>query len=250
MPNPLAIVLAAGRGTRMRSELPKVLLPVAGRPMLQYVLDALHDAHIGQIVLVVGYRHELVRDQFAQRPGVTFVLQPQQLGTGHAVACCREQIAAHCGPVLIVAGDSPMLQSSSVRALLARFASTQPACLLGTAHKPDPQGLGRIVRDAQGRFLRIVEEKDATPEQRRITEVNLSCYVFQADDLLFALDRLSDRNAQREYYLTDCPAILLQAGRPVEAAPLLQPVETLSINTPEELAQVEAVLGQQRSAAG
>jgi bifunctional UDP-N-acetylglucosamine pyrophosphorylase/glucosamine-1-phosphate N-acetyltransferase/UDP-N-acetylglucosamine pyrophosphorylase len=250
MLSPLAIVLAAGRGTRMRSDLPKVLVPVAGRPMLQYVLDALQAAGVAQVALVVGYRHELLRDQFAQRPGVTFVLQPEQLGTGHAVACCREQIAAHRGPVLIVAGDSPMLQSSSVRALLARFESTRPACLLGTAHKLDPQGLGRIIRDPQGRFLRIVEEKDAAPHERQITEVNLSCYVFQPDDLLFALDRLSNRNAQREYYLTDCPEILLHSGRPVEAAPLLQPVETLSINTPEELAQVETVLRQQRTAGG
>jgi UDP-N-acetylglucosamine diphosphorylase/glucosamine-1-phosphate N-acetyltransferase len=250
MAPPLAIVLAAGRGTRMRSDLPKVLVPVAGRPMLQYVLDALQAADVSQVALVVGYRHELLRAQFAQRPGVTFVQQTDQLGTGHAVACCREQIAAHRGPVLVVAGDSPMLQSSSVRALLQRFEHTQPACLLGTAHKPDPQGLGRIVRDAQGRFLRIVEEKDAAPHERRITEVNLSCYVFQPDDLLYALERLSNRNAQGEYYLTDCPAILLQAGRPVEAAPLLQSIETLSINTPEELAQVEAVLRARLGAAG
>src|SRR5262249_36625119 len=148
----------------------------------------------------------------------------------------------HDGPVLIVAGDSPMMQGSSLQSLLAEFKKTRPACLLGTARRENPQGLGRVLRDDQGRFVGVVEEKDATPDQRKITEVNLSWYLFDARELLYALDHLSDDNAQREYYITDCPGILQAAGKEVRALPVLQPREALSINTPEELAVVEAEL--------
>lgn len=240
----IAIVLAAGKGTRMKSELPKVLIPVCGRPMIEYVLDALDAAGIDEMLVVVGYRADLVRQTLAGRPKVRFVDQTEQLGTGHAVMMCREALAGHVGPVLIVAGDSPLAQPSSLSSLLAEFDLRRPACLLGTAHKDNPQGLGRIVRDEAGQFERIVEEKDASHQQRRITEVNMSCYVFAGPELLFALDHIRPANAQSEYYLTDCPGVLKAAGRTVEALPVLKPIEALSINTHEELAAVEAVLKQ------
>jgi bifunctional UDP-N-acetylglucosamine pyrophosphorylase/glucosamine-1-phosphate N-acetyltransferase/UDP-N-acetylglucosamine pyrophosphorylase len=151
----------------------------------------------------------------------------------------KESLAGVTGPVVIVAGDSPMLQSASVSKLLAHFQQHQPACLLGTLHKNNPQGLGRIVRDAAGNFQCIVEEKDATFEQRLITEVNMSTYVFAGPELLHSLDLLKNENRQREYYLTDCPAILLSEGKKIEALPVLDPCEALSINTPEELQAVE-----------
>jgi bifunctional UDP-N-acetylglucosamine pyrophosphorylase/glucosamine-1-phosphate N-acetyltransferase/UDP-N-acetylglucosamine pyrophosphorylase len=173
------------------------------------------------------------------RPSLTFVEQAQQLGTGHAVMVCRELIADHTGPVLIVTGDSPLMQPGTVRKLLEEFARETPACLLGTATKEQPAGLGRIVRDQSGEFLGIVEEKDATSEQKQITEVNMSCYVFNSRDLLYALDHLRAENAQREYYLTDAPGLLRKAGCKVAALPVLQPIETLSINTMDELAIVE-----------
>jgi bifunctional UDP-N-acetylglucosamine pyrophosphorylase/glucosamine-1-phosphate N-acetyltransferase/UDP-N-acetylglucosamine pyrophosphorylase len=135
-----------------------------------------------------------------------------------------------------------MLQSRSLRALLDHFERHRPACLLGTLHKDNPQGLGRIVRDNEGRFATIVEEKDATDDQRRITEVNMSTYVFAGPELLRSLDQLKNDNRQREYYLTDCPAILKAEGHLVEALPVLQPCEALSINTVDELAAVEAEL--------
>jgi bifunctional UDP-N-acetylglucosamine pyrophosphorylase/glucosamine-1-phosphate N-acetyltransferase len=235
----LAIVMAAGKGTRMRSELPKVLVPVLGRPMIEYVLDALATAGLERTLLVVGYRAEDVRQSLAGRAGVEFCLQAEQLGTGHAVMMCREALSSHDGPVLVVAGDSPLLQPASVRTLFAEFAARQPACLLGTALKENPAGLGRIVRDPRGQFAAIVEEKDATPEQRRIQEVNLSCYLFRAADLLMALEQLRADNAQGEYYLTDCPGLLQRAGKTVEALCVLQPCEALSINNPDELAAVE-----------
>ena len=133
-----------------------------------------------------------------------------------------------------------MLQAASIRKLLTEFEATSPACLLGTAHRDDPTGLGRVVRDANGTFLGIVEEKDATDEQRKINEVNMSTYLFNAADLLTALDGLTTANAQAEYYVTDCPALLREAGKRVDALAALQACEALSINTMEDLAAVEA----------
>jgi UDP-N-acetylglucosamine diphosphorylase/glucosamine-1-phosphate N-acetyltransferase len=238
----IAVVLAAGKGTRMKSELPKVLLPVAGRPMIEYVLDALEAGGVKQTVVVIGYRGDLIRQRLSDRPNIQFVEQREQLGTGHAVMVCREALAAHDGPVVVVTGDSPLMQSASIAALLAEFARTRPACLLGTAHRTDPAGLGRIVRDAEGNFQAIVEDRDATPEQRKITEVNMSCYVFDCRELLGALERIGRRNAQGEYYLTDCPGILRAEGKAVQALDVLMPCEALSINTVDELAVAEREL--------
>jgi bifunctional UDP-N-acetylglucosamine pyrophosphorylase/glucosamine-1-phosphate N-acetyltransferase/UDP-N-acetylglucosamine pyrophosphorylase len=151
-------------------------------------------------------------------------------------------LAGDDGPVLIVAGDCPLMQGESITTLMERFEQQRPACLLGTAYKDDPEGLGRIVRDAEGNFLAIVEHKDASPQQRDIKEVNMSYYVFAAGDLLYALERIEADNAQGEYYVTDCPGVLKAAGRQVQALPVLKPIEALSINTADELAAVEAAM--------
>jgi bifunctional UDP-N-acetylglucosamine pyrophosphorylase/glucosamine-1-phosphate N-acetyltransferase len=240
MSQPIAIVLAAGMGTRMKSDLPKVLVPVLGRPMIEYVLDALAAAGIAQAIVVVGYRAEDVRATLTHRPGLRFALQSERLGTGHAVKMAQPLLVGHTGPVVVVAGDSPMIQAASLQKLLAHFQSERPACLLGTLHKPNPHGLGRIVRDANGEFAGIVEEQDATDDQRRLTEVNMSTYIFSGPELLHALDLLKNENRQREYYLTDCPGILKKEGQLVQALPVLAPCEALSINTIDELAEVEA----------
>jgi bifunctional UDP-N-acetylglucosamine pyrophosphorylase/glucosamine-1-phosphate N-acetyltransferase/UDP-N-acetylglucosamine pyrophosphorylase len=240
MSNSMAIILAAGKGKRMASDLPKVLVPVCGRPMIRYVIDAVRATGVRRIVVVIGYRGGLIRSELADETGLEFVEQTEQLGTGHAVMMCREQLKSHSGPVLILAGDSPMVQVSSLKALLSKFEADSLACLLGTGRKPNPAGLGRIVRDANGQFLGIVEEKDASTEQRAITEVNLSTYVFRSDALLASLQQLTANNAQGEYHLTDCPSVLKAAGEPVEALCVLQPCEALSINTPAELKIVEA----------
>ena len=240
MEDAVAVVLAAGMGTRMKSDLPKVLFPVLGRPMIEYALDSLQTVGIKRSIVVVGYRADDVKQQLAARGGVQFAIQSERLGTGHAVKMAQPLLVNHRGPVVVVAGDSPMLQATSLSALLDYFHQHRPACLLGTLHKANPQGLGRIVRDSDGQFLGIVEEKDATDEQRRITEVNMSTYVFSGPDLLFALDHLKNDNRQKEYYLTDCPAILRAADKKVEALPVLSPCEALSINTIDELSEVEA----------
>ncbi len=232
-----AVILAAGKGTRMKSDLPKVLCPVVGRPMIHFVIDALLAAGVRRQIVVVGYQAELVQRELASRDDaeLEFVLQAEQLGTGHAVQCCREPLADQQGPTMVVAGDSPLIQPSSLRTLFDHFAKTRPALLLGTLKKDDPSGLGRIVRNEDGEFVGIVEHKDATAEQLQIREVNMSTYLFSTPDLRRALSMLDNDNAQAEYYLTDCARLLRDAGRPVAALPALQPCESLSINNPDEL---------------
>ncbi|PAY15353.1 glycosyl transferase family 2 [Rhodopirellula sp. SM50] len=236
-----AVVLAAGKGTRMNSDLPKVLCPVVGRAMIHFVIDALEAAGIHRQIVVVGYEAEAVKRELATRQGsnIQFALQAEQLGTGHAVQCCGDFLAGQTGPTIVVAGDSPLIQSDSLKTLLAHFNETQPALLLGTLKKDDPTGLGRIVRNENGDFIGIVEHKDATPEQLAINEVNMSTYLFRTPDLLDALAMLKNDNAQGEYYLTDCARLLRESGRPVAALPALQPCESLSINNPDELRLVD-----------
>jgi len=238
--NITAIILAAGKGTRMKSDLPKVLFPVLGRCMIHWVLDAIQSAGITSKTVVVGYRNELVEEELRGRSGIQFALQSQQLGTGHAVQMCREQIEKSEGPILIVAGDSPLIQSSSIQDLIEIFRESSPSCLLGTLIKNNPQGLGRIIRNPSGNFQKIVEQKDATPEEQQICEVNMSTYLFNRDDLLWSLDQLTDNNSQAEYYLTDCPQKILEAGKLVLAKPVLKACEALSINTIDELGAVES----------
>ena len=239
-----AIVLAAGKGTRMKSELPKVLFPVCGKPMIDYVLDALEEAGVDEIVVVVGYRADLVRDAIKSRASVRFAEQKELLGTGHAVASCREYLEGFDGPVFIIAGDNPMLQSSSVVRLFEEYekADDDVSCILGTVYKENPFGMGRILRDEQGNFVGVVEEKDATDEQRKIKEINISYYVFDTKDLLVSLGSLRADNAQKEYYITDVPKILLDSGKKILALPVLKDVESLGVNTQDDLAVVEAAL--------
>ncbi len=237
---PIAIVLAAGKGTRMKSDLPKVLCQANGRPLVEYVLDSLRKSGVGKIVAVVGYKADEVESALASYDDMEFALQSEQLGTGHAVMMCREQLASHDGPVVVVAGDSPMLQSDSISQLLEDFTKSKPGCILGTLIHEDPTGLGRIVRDENDKFVGIVEHKDATEAQLAINEVNMSTYVFDCQKMLAALDKLTADNKQQEYYITDLPGILLKDGEDVRALAVLKPIEALSVNTVEHLKLVEA----------
>jgi bifunctional UDP-N-acetylglucosamine pyrophosphorylase/glucosamine-1-phosphate N-acetyltransferase/UDP-N-acetylglucosamine pyrophosphorylase len=236
---PIAIVLAAGKGTRMQSDLPKVLFPVCDRPLIRYVLDALREAGVEKLIVVVGYRSALVRQALSDYDNIEFVEQTEQLGTGHAVMVCRDRISDFQGPVFVVAGDSPMLQASSLRTLLERYRQSGAVCLLGTLLHPDPSGLGRIVRDENGDFTGIVEDKDCTPAQRQINEVNMSTYLIDCQQMLSALQDVNRNNQQGEYYITDVPGILIARGLVVRAEPVLQACEALSVNTIEQLQQVE-----------
>jgi bifunctional UDP-N-acetylglucosamine pyrophosphorylase/glucosamine-1-phosphate N-acetyltransferase/UDP-N-acetylglucosamine pyrophosphorylase len=153
---------------------------------------------------------------------------------------CAQALRDFQGPVVVLAGDSPLTQPESIRRLLEAYGQHRPACVVGTLEKHDPQGLGRILRDSQGEFQGIVEEKDATPQQRAIREVNMSTYIFDCQELLATLDLLQNNNRQEEYYITDAPGLLRARGRKVLAIKALQPCEALSINNMQELALVEA----------
>ncbi|MBR0226294.1 MAG: NTP transferase domain-containing protein [Thermoguttaceae bacterium] len=238
-----AVVLAAGKGTRMKSDLPKVLFPVCGKPMIEYVIDALEEAGVDEILIVVGYKSDLVKSTIKPRPNIKFAEQKELLGTGHAVMSCKENLEGFDGPVFIVAGDNPMLQSSSVSRLFEEFEKNAGvSCILGTVHKENPFGMGRILRDEQGNFVGVVEEKDATDEQRKIKEINISYYIFNTPDLLSSLGSIRANNAQKEYYITDVPAILLENNKRILALPVLKEIECLGVNTQDDLAIVESVL--------
>ncbi|MGA8347208.1 MAG: NTP transferase domain-containing protein [Isosphaeraceae bacterium] len=239
---PVAIILAAGQGKRMKSDKAKVLHEVCGRPMIGYVVDAARGAGARTIIVVIGYAADQVLESLHDEPDILFVTQSEQLGTGHAVKICRETLADYQGPVMVLVGDEPLLRPEPLADLLARQEQDGAACLLGTAKVHDPMGFGRILRDSAGRFLRIVEERDCAPEEKAIREVNPSCYVFQLPLLWDALDQIGTSNAQHEYYLTDAPERLLAMGQKVMALNVLRADDILGINTRQHLAQAATVM--------
>ena len=243
--SPVAVILAAGKSTRMKSALPKVLHEVCGRPMIEYVLDAAREAGATRQIVIVGYEAEKVQGALVAHKDVEFALQAEQKGTGHAVMMCRANLAAHDGPVLVLTGDAPLMRSESLKALLDEFQTQKAACVIGTAQTEQNQGLGRIVRDAHGEFLKIVEQKDASPSELAIQEINVGCYVFDCRGLFEALGEIQPNNSQKEYYLTDCAAIIKAKGRRVVASNKLDIIEALGVNTRNELAKVHRALQQQ-----
>ena len=242
MQGPVAIILAAGHGKRMRSARAKVLHEVCGRPMIRSVVEAVRAAGAKTILVVVGSGADQVRAALADEPDIRFATQEQQLGTGDAVRACRASLEGYEGPALVVVGDEPLLRPEPLADLIAWREAEDAACLLGTAIVADPTGFGRILRDGAGRFLRIVEERDCSPEERAIREVNPSCYAFKLPGLWDALDRLETTNAQGEYYLTDAPELLQSMGRKVTALPCLEPDDILGVNTRQHLAQAHALM--------
>jgi bifunctional UDP-N-acetylglucosamine pyrophosphorylase / glucosamine-1-phosphate N-acetyltransferase len=242
MQGPVAIILAAGQGKRMKSEKAKVLHEVCGQPMIRYVVDAARGAGAKTIVVVVGYAADQIREYLRDEPDILFATQTEQLGTGHAVKICRSSLADYQGPALVLVGDEPLLRPQPLADLFERQDHDQAACLLGTAIMDDPMGFGRILRDSAGRFLRIVEERDCTPEERALSEVNPSCYVFELPGLWDALDQIGTSNAQGEYYLTDAPEHLKNMGRKVLALNVLRADDVLGVNTRQHLAQAGAIM--------
>lgn len=253
----IAIILAAGRSTRMKSRRPKVLHEACGRPMLRYVLDACYGAGCERAICVVGHGKELVTAEFARDERIDWVEQTEQLGTGHAVRACEGELQKYQkgspdGDVFILAGDGPLVRADNLRALRQAHKDEHAAAGLATAVVDDPAGYGRVVRapggdavggDAVGGdFTEIVEELDATPAQRAIREINVSLYCARVDELLTALARLTNRNKKGEYYLTDVFGILRRAGKRVVAVRAVAADDVLSVNSREQLARVDAVL--------
>jgi bifunctional UDP-N-acetylglucosamine pyrophosphorylase/glucosamine-1-phosphate N-acetyltransferase len=241
---PLSVViLAAGQGKRMNSDLPKVLQPMAGRPLLQYVVDTVRALAPQNTFVVYGHGGAQVQAALSEER-VDWVLQPEQLGTGHAVMQALPMIADQ-DMVLVLYGDVPLIRAATLRALLA--AAEAAALAMVTAMLPDGAGYGRILRDADGRIAGVVEERDASEEQRRIREINTGLMAMRARDLRAWLLGLSNDNAQREYYLTDIVAAAGRSGGVVSAVRVDDQAEILGVNDRIELAAVEARYRQARA---
>lgn len=237
------VLLAAGQGTRMRSARPKVLHEMCGRAMLGYVLDQARTLEPERILVVVGQGAEEVEAYVREREdatGVTFVVQEEQLGTGHAVQVCLPHLEDAPGPVVVLYGDMPCLRPES----LARLCEAQgrSGLALLTAEVDQPRGFGRMVRTPEGALAGIVEEKDATPEERAIREVNLGVYAFTPEDLRTHLPALRNENKQGEFYLTDVVALGIRAGRRPETVVLEDEAEAIGINTLGHLAEARAAI--------
>jgi bifunctional UDP-N-acetylglucosamine pyrophosphorylase/glucosamine-1-phosphate N-acetyltransferase len=235
-----AVILAAGHGTRMKSSLIKVMHPIAGKPMIGHVVANARSAGLADIALVVGFQQERLRTYFGDQ--VQYAVQAQQLGTGHALLQAEAQIdAKQGGDVLVLLGDNPFLGPSVIARLLKRHMQSGARATILTAKVSDPFGLGRIVREPQtGRFIRIVEEKDATPEQKQIDEIWPGVALFQRDGLVDLLKRLDNRNVQGEYYLPQAVEILVREGHLVEAALEATETEAIAPNNRVQLADAEA----------
>jgi bifunctional UDP-N-acetylglucosamine pyrophosphorylase / glucosamine-1-phosphate N-acetyltransferase len=242
----LAVILAAGKGTRMNSSLPKVLHRLRGRPLISYAVGLARAFAPSRILVVVGHRADLVRSALDGGNDLGFVVQEPQSGTGHALACCLPAIDGFAGTVLVLSGDVPGLGQEAIRGLLdARSApgespggAAAPVALL-TALLPDPRGYGRVLRDPDGRVAAIREQKDLAPGEEAVREANMGVYLFDADFLRREVPRLSSANAQKEYYLTDLVAAAAARGTPAAAWRLDDPGEAMGINTMAELSALE-----------
>ena len=224
-----AVILAAGKGVRMKSRLPKVLHKLMGKPIVSYVIEASQKAKADRILLVVGHQADLVKNTIG--PGFEYVEQTQQLGTGHALMMAAKKMDGFKGDLLVLAGDTPFLTGPTLRKLIRHHQNTHAAATLMTAVMDPPPAYGRIVRDATGHLIRIVEERDATPEEKKITEVNTSHYCFQAGKVLPLLSELNTQNDQGEYYLTDIIQILTQQDDKVETITTKDPNVLIGINS-------------------
>lgn len=242
-----AIVLAAGKGTRLQTEgitLPKVMRLAAGKPLLAYVLDALSFLPREDTILVVGYHREDVQAAYPDYPSV---LQDEQLGTGHAVQCAASALEGFAGSVLVCCGDMPLMKKETYQSLCRAHQDEGNACTILSGVSEEELPYGRVIRGADGGFARIVEEKDCTPEEKRVRELNAGVYLFRAPELFEALGHLRCDNAQGEYYLTDVPAWLLEHGGKVGVCPTCAPEEMLGVNTPAQLEQVEQAVLRRKS---
>jgi bifunctional UDP-N-acetylglucosamine pyrophosphorylase/glucosamine-1-phosphate N-acetyltransferase len=240
---PIAVVLAAGKGVRMKSDLPKVLHKLAGKPMVEYVVNTAKKLGVERIILVVGYKWEQAQESL-KHLNAEFVVQKEQLGTGHAVMQTKNLLSDFEGDVLILCGDVPLLQADTLKKLLEEHREKKVVATVLTAVFDDPTGYGRIVRDENGLVEKIVEDKDASADQREIKEINTGTFCFDRASLFSVLEKVSNDNEQGEYYLTDTLKLLLDQKRPVWAAVASDPSETIGINSAEELQEAEEILNR------
>ena len=244
LPSLAVVVLAAGKGTRMRSPLAKVLHPLAGCPLIAHVLTAVQPLAPRHLITVVGHQADAVQ-RVCECFGACCVAQEPQLGTGHAVAQAEVALRDFGGDVLVLYGDVPLLRTATLRRLLGEHRQRRAALTMLTTHLEDPTGYGRVLRNGQGHVVGIVEERDATPRQKTVREVNSGVYCLQASFLFAALPRIGRYNAQGEQYLTDVVGLAAADGLPV-AHLVAEPEEILGVNTPADLAHLETLLRQRR----
>jgi bifunctional UDP-N-acetylglucosamine pyrophosphorylase/glucosamine-1-phosphate N-acetyltransferase len=242
MAETVAIILAAGGSTRMNTQLAKVLHEVCGRPMLAYVLDACRNVGIRKICVVVGFGAEQVQEQFAGADDIVWVRQKEQLGTAHAVSCCKEHLKDFTGRTLVLCGDGPMIRAQTLKIIIDKHESGQSAATLGTAVLDDPSGYGRIVRDDYGNIQGIVEHSDCTPAQLKIKEINPSNYLFNNKILFEALERVKPENVKKEYYLTDAVSGIIATGHKVEAITAVPADEAVGINSRAQLSAASKIM--------
>ncbi|WP_301962562.1 bifunctional UDP-N-acetylglucosamine diphosphorylase/glucosamine-1-phosphate N-acetyltransferase GlmU [uncultured Megasphaera sp.] len=236
----IALILAAGKGTRMKSSMPKVLHKVGGVPMVEQVLRAVKAAGTQRQVVVVGFGGEAVQEYLGDRAET--VVQEQQLGTGHAVMQAEPLLSGLSGTLLVTCGDTPLVTEDTFRSLLAHHEATQAAATVLTAVMPDPTGYGRVIRNEKGQVVKIVEQKDGSPEELAVREVNAGIYCFDMELLWQMLHNVTNNNAQGEYYLTDIIGMLVDASKVVSAFAAPDYKETLGVNSRLQMAEAEQVL--------
>lgn len=241
MENLAAIILAAGKGTRMKSELVKVMHPLAGMPMAGWPVMAARETGASRIVLVVGHQSEKVREYFAVDTDVTYAPQEEQLGTGHAVACATASLDSFEGMVLILCGDVPLVRAETLGAMVTAHRNEGAAVTVLTAQLAQPFGYGRVIKGDDGRVLRIVEEKDATAEERLCTEINAGIYCVESRFLFDAVKKIGNDNAQGEYYLTDIIKMAGEQGLRCSAFTVGDPVEVMGVNDRLQLADAGSI---------
>jgi UDP-N-acetylglucosamine diphosphorylase/glucosamine-1-phosphate N-acetyltransferase len=239
------IILAAGKGTRMESPLAKVLLPLAGHPILHYVLDLSSKLNPIRTIVVVGHQAELVQEAFAGRE-VEFVIQHEQLGTGHAAQQAKEKLENFKGLILVLCGDMPLIRPNTLLQLVSGHLESGTKCTVLTLKSDGCHDFGRIIRDEKGLILKIVEFKDASDVEKKVDEFNSGVYCFDNELFFKALECIDSNNAQKEYYLTDIIEYLVQKRYCVQVTQTQNADEILGINSPDDLNRAERLLVDHR----
>lgn len=241
-----AVILAAGKGTRMKSDLPKVIHKALDKPMVTYSIEAARcaGANMEDICLVVGHKADMVKEVVGNT--VKYVLQGEQLGTGHAVKCAGDFIGDE-GITMVLCGDTPLITGKTLKTLVDTHVASHNAITVLTAKVDDPTGYGRIIKDEKGQFIKIVEQKDATVEEQKVNEINSGMYLFDSAVLSKALSKLDNNNAQGEYYLTDTIEIAKKERLGVVATVVVADADEIKgVNSPEQLKEAEEILSCRR----